>query len=72
LNNGGKVAHPFKITDGYVKFLAVVGYLFSMPYRQLESFTKIHFAVDVRMREVVAMDVTTELMASMTLRFRRA
>jgi hypothetical protein len=29
-------------------------------------------AVDVKMREVLAMDVTTELMTSMTLRFCRA
>ncbi|MEM2541470.1 MAG: transposase, partial [Candidatus Methanomethylicia archaeon] len=32
--------HPFKITVRYVEFLMVVRYLFSMPYRQLEGFTK--------------------------------
>jgi hypothetical protein len=35
-----KVGHPFKITDGYVKFLAVVGYLFSTPYKQFQGFTR--------------------------------
>ena len=38
--NDCKVGHPFKITDGYIVFLAVVRYLFSMPYRQLEGFTR--------------------------------
>jgi hypothetical protein len=124
LLNDGKVGHPFKIT---IVFLAVVRYLFSMPYRQIEGFTrslhrlvprlptvdyswarrlrldlspykslsicdgpaaiavdssgvsvhkcggwverlygrkkryiKIHFAVDVRTKEVVAMEVTTD------------
>ncbi|MEM2405335.1 MAG: IS5 family transposase, partial [Candidatus Methanomethylicia archaeon] len=38
--NRGKVGHPFKITVRYVEFLMVVRYLFSMPYRQLEGFTK--------------------------------
>jgi len=33
LLNDGEIGRPFKITDGY--FLAVVRYLFSMPYRQL-------------------------------------
>jgi len=127
LLNEGKVGRPFKITYGYVVFLAVVHYLFSMPYRQIEGFTrslhrliprlptidyswtgrlrldlspyeslsgyygpvaiavdssgvsvhkcggwverlyggkrryvKIHFAVDVKMREVLAMYVTTD------------
>jgi len=113
--NKGKVGRPFKLTDGYIVFLAVVRYLFSMPYRQLEGFTralsrliprlppidyswvrrrtlrldlspyeslngydacggwvervygrrkkryvKIHFAVDVKTKEVVAMEVTTD------------
>jgi hypothetical protein len=129
LLNDCKVGRPFKITDGYAVFLAVVRYLFSMPYRQVEGFTralsrliqrlptvdyswvrrrmlgldlspyeslrgcdgpvviavdssgvsvhkcggwverlygrkkryvKIHFAVDVRTKEVLAMDVTTD------------
>jgi len=38
--NDCKVGRPFKITDGYIVFLAVVRYLFSMPYRQLEGFTR--------------------------------
>jgi len=38
LLNDGKVGRPFKITDGY--FLAVVRYIFSMPYRRLEGFTR--------------------------------
>jgi hypothetical protein len=38
--NCGKVGRPFKVTYMYVVFLAVVRYLFSMPYRQLEGFTR--------------------------------
>jgi len=38
--NDCKVGRPFKLTDGYIVFLAVVRYLFSMPYRQLEGFTR--------------------------------
>jgi|YelNatPaOPRAMG01_1025707.scaffolds.fasta_scaffold65636_2 hypothetical protein len=38
--NNDKVGYPFKITDKYIVFLAVVRYLFSMPYRQLEDFTR--------------------------------
>jgi hypothetical protein len=37
LLNDSKVGHPFKIT---IVFLAVVRYLFSMPYRQIEGFTR--------------------------------
>jgi hypothetical protein len=40
LLNDGKVGRPFKITYGYIIFLAVVRYLFSMPYRQIEGFTR--------------------------------
>jgi len=36
--NDGEVGRPFKITDRYVVFLAVAH--FSMPYRQLEGFTR--------------------------------
>ena len=36
--NDCKVERPFKLTDGYIVFLAVVR--FSMPYRQLEGFTR--------------------------------
>jgi hypothetical protein len=35
-----RLGRPFKITYGYVVFLAVVRYLFSMPYRQIEGFTR--------------------------------
>jgi hypothetical protein len=35
--NDSKVGRPFKITDGYAVFIAVVRYLFSMPYRQVEG-----------------------------------
>jgi len=38
--NVGKVGRPFNITVRCVEFLMVVRYLFSMPYRQLEGFTK--------------------------------
>ncbi|MCR6624651.1 MAG: transposase [archaeon YNP-LCB-024-027] len=40
LLNDGKVGRSFKITDRYIVFLAVVRYLFSMPYRQIEGFTR--------------------------------
>jgi hypothetical protein len=38
--NFGKVGGPYRVTCMYVVFLAVVGYLFGMPYRQLEGFTR--------------------------------
>jgi hypothetical protein len=38
--NCGKVGSLYKVTYMYVMFLAVVRYLFSMPYRQLERFTQ--------------------------------
>jgi len=38
--NDCKVGRPFKITYGYAVFIAVVRYLFSMPYRQVEGFTR--------------------------------
>jgi hypothetical protein len=40
LLNLGKVGRPYRVTYMYVMFLAVVRYLFSMPYRQLEGFTR--------------------------------
>jgi hypothetical protein len=40
LLNDGKVGRPFKIANGYIVFLAVVRYLFSMPYRQIEGFIR--------------------------------
>jgi hypothetical protein len=36
----GEVGRPFKLTSRYIEFLAVVRCLFSMPYRQLEVFTR--------------------------------
>ena len=41
-------------------------------YGRKKRHVKIDFAVDVRTKEFIAMDVTTELMVGMTLRFRRA
>jgi len=38
--NCKKVGRPYRLTDRYVEFLAVVRYLFFMPYRQLEGFTR--------------------------------
>lgn len=38
--NGGKVGRPYALTDRYMEFLSVVRYLLSMPYRQLEGFTR--------------------------------
>jgi len=38
--NDCKVGRPFKLTDRYVEFMAVVRYLFSMPYRRIEDFTR--------------------------------
>jgi hypothetical protein len=62
--NDGKVGRPFKITYRYIVFMAVVRYLFSMPYRQLygrkKHYIKIHFAIDARTKEIIAIDVTTD------------
>ncbi|MBO3842712.1 MAG: IS5 family transposase, partial [Candidatus Brockarchaeota archaeon] len=38
--NSGKVGRPYMLTIRYVEFLSVVRYIFSMPYRQLEGFTR--------------------------------
>jgi len=38
--NDGKEGRPFILTDSHVVFLAVVRYLFGLPYRQLEGFTR--------------------------------
>jgi hypothetical protein len=40
MNNNNKIGHPFKLTKRYIEFLMIVHYLFSMPYRQLEGFTR--------------------------------
>jgi len=38
--NWGKVGRPYALTEGYMEFLMVVRYLFFMPYRQVEGFTR--------------------------------
>jgi hypothetical protein len=38
--NCGRVGRPYRVTCMYVVFFAVVRYLFSMQYRQLEGFTR--------------------------------
>jgi hypothetical protein len=38
--NNNKIGHSFKITNEYIKFLAIIRYLFSMPYRKIEGFTR--------------------------------
>ncbi|MDH5200480.1 MAG: transposase, partial [Candidatus Bathyarchaeota archaeon] len=39
--NKGKRERSYRIVNSYVQLLAVVRYLFSMPYRQLEGYTRI-------------------------------
>jgi hypothetical protein len=39
--NCGKVDRPYRVTCMYVMFLAVVRYLFNMPYRQLEGLHRL-------------------------------
>jgi hypothetical protein len=38
--NRGKRGRPYRIAESYVRFLAVIRYLFSLGYRQLEGFTR--------------------------------
>jgi len=38
--NDGKVGRPFKLVGSSITFLTIVRYLFSMPYIQIEGFTK--------------------------------
>jgi len=38
--NHGKEGRPYKLTPTYIHFLTAVRYLFQMPYRQLEGFTR--------------------------------
>ena len=38
--NGGREGRPFTLTGSHVVFLAVVRYLFGLPYRQLEGFSR--------------------------------
>ncbi len=36
--NRGKEGRPFTLTKSHIRFLSVVRYLFSLPYRQLKGF----------------------------------
>jgi hypothetical protein len=38
--NKGRPGPRFKLSDSYIQLLAVVRYLFQMPYRQLEGYTR--------------------------------
>ncbi|MEM2130397.1 MAG: transposase, partial [Candidatus Bathyarchaeia archaeon] len=38
--NRCKEGRPFTLTGSHIMFLAVVRYLFGLPYRQLEGFTR--------------------------------
>jgi hypothetical protein len=38
--NRRKRGRPYRIAESYVRFLAVIRYLFSLGYRQLEAFTR--------------------------------
>jgi hypothetical protein len=38
--NRRKRGRPYRIAESYVRFLAVIRYLFSLGYRQLEGFTR--------------------------------
>lgn len=38
--NHGKEGRPYKLTPTYIQFLTTVRYLFQIPYRQLEGFTR--------------------------------
>jgi hypothetical protein len=38
--NHGKEGRPYKITPTYIKFLTAIRYIYQMPYRQLEGFTR--------------------------------
>ena len=38
--NEGKIGHPYDYPDSYINFLSVIYYIFGIPYRQLEGFTR--------------------------------
>jgi hypothetical protein len=38
--NRGKNGRPFRMAASYIQVLAAVRYLYQMPYRQLEDFTR--------------------------------
>jgi len=38
--NWRKRGRPYRIAESYVRFLAVIRYLFSLGYRQLEGLTR--------------------------------
>ena len=37
--NKGRIGRPYTLSNGYIKLLTAVRYLYGMPYRQLEGFT---------------------------------
>ena len=37
--NNGKKGRPYKISESYIRFLAIIKYIFSIGFRQLEGFT---------------------------------
>jgi hypothetical protein len=38
--NRGKVGPPYRLPPSYIQLLATARYLYQMPYRQLEGFTR--------------------------------
>ena len=38
--NRGKTGRPFRLARSYIQLLSTIRYLYSMPYRQLEGFTR--------------------------------
>jgi hypothetical protein len=38
--NKGKVGPPYRLTPNYIQLLTAIRYLYQMPYRQLEGFTR--------------------------------
>jgi len=38
--NHGKEGRPYKLTPTYIQFLTAIRYLYGVPYRQLEGFTR--------------------------------
>ena len=38
--NEGKIGHLYDYPDSYINFLSVIYYIFGIPYRQLEGFTR--------------------------------
>jgi len=38
--NNGRIGRPYTLSNGYIKLLKAVRYLYGIPYRQLEGFTR--------------------------------